>query len=187
MLKKIIASSIAASLLFSGSLLAKGPKAPAEDSIAAIVTALATAENPADREFTVLYSLLGATGLATVLDEGGQFTVFAPTDAAFAPLLAAGALDGLTTAQVANVLLYHVTDGRRWSNSVVNRSNSKSIEMLNEEFIFVQPDKSIMDTNDINDMVLLLDDAKIDTPNVNASNGVIHIIDQVLLPASLLD
>lgn len=157
---------------------AKGPRAPAEDSITDIVIAV----NDDTGEFGVLRMLLENTGLATVLDVGGQFTVFAPTDAAFTPIL--GALGGLTEQQVINVLLYHVTDGRRWSNSVVNKNNPKSIEMLNLDYITSQNNGFLIDTNLIDFGV---GNAKIVDPNINASNGVIHVINQVLLPSNLLD
>lgn len=179
LLKKIIP-------LFAGCLLiayttqtpAKGPKAPGENSITDIVIAV----NEDSGEFSILRSLLEDTGLATILDVGGQFTVFAPTDAAFAPIL--GDLGGLTEEQVINVLLYHVSDGRRWSNSVVNKNNPKSIEMLNLDYITSQNNGSLVDTNAINDG---LGNAQIIAPDINASNGVIHVINQVLLPSNLLD
>ena len=74
------------------------------------------------------------------------------------------------------MLLYHVTDGRRFSNSVVNRNNPKPVEMLNGDYIITRPDLSIADGS------ALTGDATIQTPNINASNGVIHVIDAVLIP-----
>ena len=155
---------------------------PGNATIAAIVSSAANADEP---EFTVLLSLLGATGLDNVLNGPGPFTVFAPTDAAFAPILAL--LDTLpeplTEAQLTNVLLYHVTDGRRFSNSVVNRNNPKAIEMLNGGYVVSTPDSMLIDTSSLNDGL----EATIVGPNLKASNGVIHVIDEVLVPDNLLD
>lgn len=143
-----------------------------------------------NENFTQLVALLDLTGLDAVLDaNGGQYTVFAPTDDAFDNLVAAliGALgEGPATALLSdvdfltNVLLYHVTDGRRFSNSVINENNMKAIETLFEgHYLWSKPTLKIMDESS------LTDDANIVEGffNINASNGVIHVIDAVLVPA----
>lgn len=117
-----------------------------------------------DDRFETLVSALQATGLDAVLaSEDDQFTVFAPTDAAFEGV----DISGLTTEQLTNVLLYHVTEGRRYAASVVN---APEVEMLNG------------DTVSVNGTTLDGGEAKIVATNIEASNGVIHVIDGVLMP-----
>lgn len=115
-------------------------------------------------DFDTLVSALQATGLDAVLaSEDDQFTVFAPTDEGFAGV----DTSGLTTAQLTNVLLYHVTNGRRYAASVVN---APGVEMLNGDSVSVDGP------------VLNGGQASIVDTNIEASNGVIHVIDGVLLP-----
>ncbi len=185
MFRNIFMIALIAMLTVSAPLMAKektiGGK-PGNATIAAIVDGAANADEP---EFTILLSLLEATGLDNVLNGPGPFTVFAPTDAAFAPILELLATlpEPLTEAQLTNVLLYHVTDGRRFSNSVVNKNNPKAIEMLNGGVVISTPELMLIDTSDLNDGL----EATIVGPNLKASNGVIHIIDEVLVPSNLLD
>ncbi|MFN2142578.1 MAG: fasciclin domain-containing protein [Candidatus Promineifilaceae bacterium] len=155
--------------------LAKGDKAPGDATIYDIASS--------SPDFSTLAFALEATGLDAALDNGGQFTVFAPTNAAFEKLEAEN--PGTIAYLVANpevlesVLLYHVTDGRRWSNSLVNKNNPKDVEMLSGGMITVTPSGMIMDTDSLG---LMSPDATIVAANVNASNGVIHVIDEVLIP-----
>ena len=73
------------------------------------------------------------------------------------------------------MLAYHVTDGRRFSNSVFNANSTKEIEMLTGDYITTTPDLSIIDgVPQVIGLGSLF--------NVNASNGVIHVIDTVMLP-----
>lgn len=139
--------------------------------------------------FTVLTDLLDATGLDTVLDGKGQYTVFAPTDAAFTNLIAAlvSAIGPEATEDLlndvdflTNVLLYHVTDGRRFSNSVINKNSMKAIETLFEgHYIWSKPSLMIVDESSLTGDAAIVDGLF----NINASNGVIHVIDAVLIPA----
>ncbi len=164
-------------IMVSGSTLAKGK--PGSETIYDIADG--------NENFTTLVSLLEFTGLDAVLDGPGKFTVFAPTNDAFDDLIATlisaigedATNDLLTDVDfVTTVLLYHVTDGRRFSNSVFNAKNMKSIETLLEgHYIWTKPSLMIVDESS------LTSDAAIDSPfNVNASNGVIHAIDAVLVP-----
>jgi transforming growth factor-beta-induced protein len=154
---------------------AKGDKAPGGATIYDIAST--------SPDFSTLAFALEATGLDAALDNGGQFTVFAPTNEAFNKLEAAN--PGTIAYLVANpdvlesVLLYHVTDGRRWSNSVVNKNNPKDVEMLSGGTISVTPMGTVVDTDSLG---LSSPDATIVAPDVNASNGVIHVIDEVLIP-----
>jgi uncharacterized surface protein with fasciclin (FAS1) repeats len=143
-----------------------------------------------DGRFTILVDLLDAVGLDGVLQDEGQFTVFAPTDEAFEETFGDGvtadAIVGVLVAEcglslvassATNILLHHVTDGRRWSNSVVGK-NTKNIEMLNAEYIWVRNDGSIRDASGA-------DEADIAIPDINAKNGIVHAIDYVLMPSEL--
>jgi uncharacterized surface protein with fasciclin (FAS1) repeats len=113
-----------------------------------------------------------------------KLTVFAPTDAAFEALQRKLGVEEpspeitctLPAATVLDILQYHVTDGRRFSNSVFNKRSTKMIEMLNGQYIVTNPDKSINDNagKTIKPVTGLI--------NINASNGVIHVIDSVLEP-----
>lgn len=110
-----------------------------------------------------------------------QYTVFAPTDDAFNDLYAALSsnetpvddITDLPSALVLDVLLYHVTEGRRAANSVVPPKNPKEIETLLGASFYVNSDASID---------AIGNSAQIETPNISASNGIIHVIDAVLLP-----
>ncbi|RIA10871.1 putative surface protein with fasciclin (FAS1) repeats [Flavobacteriaceae bacterium MAR_2010_72] len=111
-----------------------------------------------------------------------QYTVFAPTDNAFFALYEALDPDGsqgidsirdLPADLVLNVLLYHVTDGRRASNSVLPKKNSKTIDTLLGQSFSVN--SSGMITAGSNDAMILAAD-------ISASNGIIHVISAVLLP-----
>ncbi len=92
-------------------------------TIAEIVVSYATAENVDERQFTLLLAALNYAGITSMFTESDQYTVFAPTDAAFQRFLGEKSLSDFTPAQVAAVLSYHVTDGRRFSNSVVPKNS----------------------------------------------------------------
>ncbi len=105
-----------------------------------------------------------------------QFTVFAPTDEAFHALYDVLEVEGireLPADLVLNVLLYHVTEGRRAANSVVPKKNVRKIETLLGETFKV----------DNNGMIWAIgSNAGIVAADISASNGIIHVIDSVLLP-----
>lgn len=117
------------------------------------------------------------TGLVPLFVSGtDQYTVFAPTDDAFGDLydaLGITSIEELPATLVRDVLLYHVTDGRRFSNSVVPPKNPKEIETLLGESFYVNSDRSIDAIGNEGSIVV---------PDISASNGVIHIISSVLLP-----
>jgi len=111
-----------------------------------------------------------------------QYTVFAPTDAAFMNLYSAldpnGGIDSvrdLPADLVLNVLLYHVAEGRRAANSVVPKVNSKYIETLLGQSFSVNALGMITAGNSTANIVF-------ESANISASNGIIHVIDAVLLP-----
>jgi uncharacterized surface protein with fasciclin (FAS1) repeats len=121
-------------------------------------------------QFRTLASLLTKTGLADTLATGGTFTVFAPTDEAFAKVPKA-TLDALAEnpAQLKSVLLYHAVPGRLTAADVVKLSSAKTLEGRSLAIKVV-------------DGAVFVDQAKVTTPDVMASNGVIHVIDSVLIP-----
>lgn len=121
--------------------------------------------------FTTLVAAVKAAGLVETLQGSGPFTVFAPTDAAFATL-PAGTLDGLLKdpAALKKILLYHVVSGEVTADQVVGLTSATSVQ--GSPIAIAVKDGT----------VYLNDSAKVVTPDVMASNGVIHVIDQVILP-----
>jgi uncharacterized surface protein with fasciclin (FAS1) repeats len=121
--------------------------------------------------FKTLLAAVKAAGLVETLQGKGPFTVFAPTDAAFAAL-PAGTLDGLLKdpAALKKILLYHVVSGSVTADKVVGLTSATSVEGSPIAI-------SVKDGT-----VYLNDTAKVVTPDVMASNGVIHVIDKVILP-----
>ena len=82
---------------------------------------------------------------------------------------------------VLDVLLYHVAEGRRASNSVVPKKNDRQITTLLGESFGVRPDLTIEDG-----LTGLRDDASIVSPDISASNGIIHVISGVIVPPSVV-
>nr|WP_196761487.1 fasciclin domain-containing protein [Pseudoalteromonas luteoviolacea] len=127
--------------------------------------------------FNTLISLLSATGLdQTLSDPTTKFTVFAPTDAAFAAL-GQTTLDALAadTQMLSDILLYHVVSGQSIMSdaaAAVASSDSNMVSMANSDSAAL----SMVDSK------LFIDDAVIRTANVNADNGVIHVLDKVIMP-----
>ena len=121
-------------------------------------------------QFKTLASLLQSAGLVDTLKGAGPFTVFAPTDAAFAKVPKA-TLDALAAdpAKLKAVLLYHVVSGNVTAADVVKLTSAKT---LNGASVSIKVQGSTVTINN----------ATVVTPDVLASNGVIHVIDTVLLP-----
>lgn len=148
--------------------------APGNDPIAVI--AINGGFNELVEALSYVDSELDAGLVNLFLNGKDQYTVFAPTDDAFMALYDALGINDITdldAALVLDVLLYHVTEGRRASNSVVPRKNYKTIETLLGATFQVTPTAQIM---------AIGNSANITTADISASNGVIHIIDQVILP-----
>ncbi|TVR62073.1 MAG: fasciclin domain-containing protein [Gemmatimonadales bacterium] len=106
-----------------------------------------------------------------------QFTVFAPTDEAFEALYGVLGVGGITEVDaelVLDVLLYHVVEGRRAANSVVPPVRARTITTLLGATFSVDRNGVITDIAGQN--------ATIVAPNISASNGIIHVIDTVILP-----
>ena len=122
--------------------------------------------------FTTLAKALTAADLVATLKGPGPFTVFAPTDEAFAKL-PAGALDNLlkpeNKAMLRRVLTYHVVPGRVMAADVVKGSSAKAVSGD------TLPIK-------ISGETVTIDKARVVKTDIGATNGVIHVIDTVLLP-----
>jgi uncharacterized surface protein with fasciclin (FAS1) repeats len=127
----------------------------------------------ADGRFTTLATALTEAGLVETLQGEGPFTVFAPTDEAFAAL-PEGTLEALLAdpEQLTSVLLYHVVAGEVPSTEVVNLDEAETVQ---GEPVSIRTDMGSV----------YLNDAQVILPDVVASNGIIHVIDSVLLPPSL--
>ena len=120
--------------------------------------------------FKTLATALTEAGLIETLQGKGPFTVFAPTDDAFAKL-PKGTVEGLLKDKEAlkKVLLYHVVSGNVMSTDVVKLSEATTVEGSKVNI-------KVKDGN------VMINDARVTTADVKASNGVIHIIDTVILP-----
>ena len=121
--------------------------------------------------FKTLLAAATAAGLVETLQGEGPFTEFAPTDEAFAAL-PAGTLDSLLADPEAlkKILLYHVVSGAVTADQVVNLTSADSVE--GSPIAIAVKDGT----------VYLNETAQVVATDVMASNGVIHVIDQVILP-----
>src|SRR5512145_1627848 len=131
-----------------------------------------------DGRFTTLVAAAQAAGLVETLSGEGPFTVFAPTDEAFAAL-PEGTLDSLllpeNKQQLTDILLYHVVPGKVMAEEVVGLDGQMADTALEGKQIAIKEDMG---------SVYLNENAKVVITDIEASNGVIHVIDSVLLPPS---
>jgi uncharacterized surface protein with fasciclin (FAS1) repeats len=127
----------------------------------------------ADGRFTTLVAALKAADLVETLSGAGPFTVFAPTDDAFAAL-PAGTLDTLLLPEskqaLTDILLYHVVSGKVMAADVVTLTSAPTV--LGKDVTITVKDGKVF----LNDTVEVI------ITDIEASNGVIHVIDAVLLP-----
>jgi uncharacterized surface protein with fasciclin (FAS1) repeats len=123
-------------------------------------------------QFKTLVSLVKQAGLARTLSGKGRFTVFAPTDAAFAKVPKA-TLKQLAAdkAKLRAVLLYHVVGGRL---TAANVTKLRSAKTLNGAAVRIR----------VSGGMVYVNGTRVVKPNVSASNGVIHVINRVLIPAA---
>lgn len=193
MFNKHIAAALAASTLALsavGVAEARNPLNPVPGKPGTLnIVDTALAVNSATGEFD--YLIAAATcdffggAVVNLLSGRDRYTLFAPTDAAFEKLLGGPLEDpadicGLFEANptaLLGILTYHVTEGRRFSNSVFNRKSTKMVEMLGDRYIVTNPDLTI---NDNQGQTIGVEPAV--GINVRASNGVIHTINTVLQP-----
>ena len=125
-----------------------------------------------DGRFSTLVTAVQAAGLVDALKAEGPLTVFAPTDDAFAAL-PEGTVDALLNdiPALTDILLYHVVDGKVMSIQVVELTEAETL--LGEKLDIAVMDGSVM-----------VGDAQVILTDIETSNGVIHVIDSVLLPSS---
>ncbi|GAB4511293.1 MAG: hypothetical protein OHK0046_09190 [Anaerolineae bacterium] len=131
-----------------------------------------------NEDFSTLVSLVEAAGLVDTLNGEGPFTVFAPTNEAFAEL-PGYVVEYLTSEAGADlltqILTYHVVDGAVMSGDLSDGMTAASLDMGNEL------------TFAVSDMGVMVNNANVVAADVAASNGVIHVIDTVLLPPVTLE
>ncbi len=124
--------------------------------------------------FKTLVAAVSAADLAETLSSPGPFTVFAPTDEAFAKL-PAGTVESLlkpeNKAQLAKILTYHVVPGRVAAADVVKLTGAKTVAGERVKI-------------DASDAGVKVNDASVVQTDIGCTNGIIHVIDSVLLPAS---
>lgn len=121
--------------------------------------------------FNTLVAAIKAANLVDTLKGAGPFTVFAPTDEAFAKL-PEGTVDALLKdiPKLTKILTYHVVSGKVLSGDVVKLKSATTVEGSDVKI-------------DASNGSVKINDSKVVTPDVATDNGVIHIIDTVLLPA----
>jgi len=125
-------------------------------------------------DFSILFQAVAKAGLGETLTTGGPFTVFAPTNQAFLDLLAASedfnSLDDIPVDLLTQILLYHVVDGYAFSNQLSNGF----VSTLNGAAVEVDLTSGVM-----------INDADVIAANVQATNGLIHGINKVLMPPTM--
>ena len=163
----LVSSSSAAQLLPQNSDDAEIAQSGPEDIVDTAVGA---------GNFDTLAAALTAAGLVDTLKGDGPFTVFAPTDDAFAAL-PAGTLDALLAdiPALTDILLYHVVAGSVPAADVVTLSSATTVQGSDVSIAIVDGG------------VVLNDSVNVTATDVFASNGVIHVIDTVLLPPSPME
>jgi uncharacterized surface protein with fasciclin (FAS1) repeats len=169
--KMIIARGVLLSLLavLGAQPLAAKVKGPGETAKPANIVETAVAAG----QFKTLAAALQAAGLIDALMGEGPFTVFAPTDQAFAKLPAgtvAALLKPENKEKLKSILLYHVVPGNVTAKHVM-KLNGRTVRTLEGGSIKVRTMHGVM-----------VDDARVTKTDIKASNGVIHIIDTVLMP-----
>jgi uncharacterized surface protein with fasciclin (FAS1) repeats len=125
--------------------------------------------------FKTLAKALDAAGLVTTLKGAGPFTVFAPTDEAFAKL-PAGTIETLLKPEnrekLRRILTYHVVSGKVMASDAMKLQSAKAVS---GDTITVKAQNGVVH----------VDSATVTSADVTASNGVIHVIDSVILPKGL--
>jgi uncharacterized surface protein with fasciclin (FAS1) repeats len=160
---RLTVAAVAAVALVAGSTVARAqqPKDIVDTAVAA-------------GSFKTLAAALQAAGLIETLKGKGPFTVFAPTDEAFAKLPAGTVADLLkpeNKAKLTAILTYHVVPGSVMAAQVVTM-NGKEAKTVNGQMV----------TIGVNGSVVTVNAAKVTATDIKASNGVIHVIDSVILP-----
>ena len=160
---RLIISAVLFSFMFSSLLISADNKG---DSSKKDIVTVAVESG----KFNTLAKALTETGLVEALKGKGPFTVFAPTDEAFAKL-PKGTIEALLNDKetLKKILLYHVVSGKVTSKEVVKLNKAETLEGQNVKI-------------QVTDGSVMINNSKVTTADVMASNGVIHIIDTVLIP-----
>lgn len=141
-------------------------------ALASVASAADIVDTAAAGGFNTLVAAVKAAGLADTLKGAGPFTVFAPTDAAFAKL-PPGTVENLlkpeNKAKLQKILTYHVVPGEVKAQDVVKLNSAKTVE--GQELTIKTMNGGVM-----------VNDAHVTKADIVASNGVIHVVDTVLLP-----
>ena len=181
-MKKIFAVGVCALALFAGTMHAQKPVTVGGAAMYPNKNIIENAVNSKDH--TTLVAAVKAAGLVDTLQGPGPFTVFAPVNDAFAAL-PAGTVDNLlkpeNKATLTAVLTYHVVSGRLNSQALtrlIKENNGKAMlkSVQGEELTAMLSGDTIAITDAKGGT------AKVSIANVNQSNGVIHVIDKVLMP-----
>jgi transforming growth factor-beta-induced protein len=182
----LLASTANAGKKCNGTVILSGT--PCQSSHVTYVTTVHPAARPVDAHvdakadivdtavsagsFKILVAAVQAAGLVDTLKGAGPFTVFAPTDAAFAKL-PKGTIESLlkpeNRANLQAILTYHVVAGKVLASDVVKISSAKTV---NGKSASVK----------VSDAGVMIDGAKVVATDIETSNGVIHVIDSVILP-----
>jgi uncharacterized surface protein with fasciclin (FAS1) repeats len=168
-------------ILFIGILVAGCTSTPPAPVVTPVPTAVPTTAAPpmktivetavADGRFTTLVAAVQAAKLDGALSGPGPFTVFAPTDDAFKNL-PPGTVESLLKTpegQLKQILLYHVVDGKVMAADVVKLSSAKTLQGSNVNIT-------------VKEGVVKINDATVKITDIQTKNGVIHVIDKVLIP-----
>jgi len=168
--KKLFSAIVATLVVFAigGSSVAFAQTQPSTTTAMPTQTIAQIAAN--DTNFSTLVSLLKVANLTSALNGTGNFTVFAPTNAAFDKVDAAtlAALQNNTTA-LTRVLEYHVIPKTLISNSFSGNGTLTTLNGLSLPY-------------SVNGTTLKVDNATVTKADINATNGVIHVIDSVMIP-----
>ncbi len=161
-----IRSMVALAVVALAAVAALGPTASATPSAQGTIVDTAVAAG----QFETLTMLLKRAGLVSTLQKPGPYTVFAPTDAAFKKVPKA-TINALLQdrAMLKSVLLYHVVAGKVPAAKVVKLRSAKTVNGTSLRI-------RVSDSN------VFVNGAKVTKPDVTASNGVIHIVNRVLIP-----
>ena len=134
-----------------------------------------------DDRFTTLVAAVGAAGLVETLSGPGPFTVFAPTNDAFAAL-PAGTVDTLlkpeNKQQLTDILLYHVDDRKLMAGQIPSGSNTFKPVLTSQRLCITNSGTAVTIADGTGEVATVI------VADIEADNGVIHVIDKVLLPGT---
>ena len=166
-MSKKVTVTLALALLFAGLVVGNPERALADSHLKDIVDTAVEAGS-----FGTLAAALQASGLVATLKGEGPFTVFAPTDEAFAKL-PEGTVEELlkpeNKSKLQSVLTYHVVAGKVGSSEVMKLDSAKTVNGKEAKI-------------SLSDGKVMIDSAHVTKADIEASNGIIHVIDSVILP-----